>query len=174
MRSGYLRVVLIAACLHAAPAHAEDICYARSGQFAAVRHCVTSTRAPQDGANFGPENLAATGDGAWCAANERAQTITLHLNPPAPLRTVTITNGYAKSDETFRQNGRVKRAMIETDTGYKGMITVQDWRAAQKFIIAKGRYAWVRLTILETIRGSANPNACMSEFLVNLEEFGND
>ena len=84
-----------------------------------------------------------------------------------------MTNGYAKSVETFRQNGRIKRAMIETDRGYKGMISVQDSRAAQKFIIAKGSYAWVRLTILESIRGSASPNVCLSEFLVNLEELAN-
>ena len=45
-------------------------------------------------------------------------------------------------------------------------------RAPQKFIVIKGRYAWVRLTILEPYRGSANRNICLSEFLVNLEELG--
>ena len=83
---------------------------------------------------------------------------------------MTMTNGYAKSADTFRENGRVKRAMIETDRGYKGMIVVRDSRAEQRFIIAKGSYAWVRLTILESYRGSASPNVCLSEFLVNLEE----
>jgi hypothetical protein len=174
MHTRTFATVLMAACFAAAPALAQDICYERSGQFASLRHCVTSVRAPQDGTNFGPENLAATGDGAWCAAAERRQIITLYLKPRVPLRTITMTNGYAKSDEIFRQNGRIKRAMIETDTGYKGLITVKDSRAAQKFIIAKGRYTWVRLTILNTNRGSTNPNACLSEFLVNLEEFGND
>ena len=51
---------------------------------------------------------------------------------------------------------------------------MQDSRAAQRFIIAKGRYAWLRLTILETNRGTASRNVCPSEFLMNLEEFGNN
>ena len=170
MRKRFFAAALMAANFISAPAHADEICYERSGQFANMRHCVTSVRPPDGGTNFGPEHLAATDDGAWCANAENNQTITMYLKPSPPLRTVTMTNGYAKSAVTFRQNGRVKRAMIETDRGYKGMITVKDTSAEQRFIIAKGKYAWVRLTILESIRGSANPNVCLSEFLVNLEE----
>jgi hypothetical protein len=135
-----------------------------------MRHCVTSVRPPEGATNFGPEHLAATDDGAWCANAADRQTITMYLNPAPPLRTVSMTNGYAKSAETFRQNGRVKRAMIETDSGYKGMITLKDAPAEQRFIIARGKYSWVRLTILESIRGSTSSNVCLSEFLVNLEE----
>ena len=51
---------------------------------------------------------------------------------------------------------------------------LKDTTAAQKFIISKGRYAWIRLTILKTKRGTANASVCLSEFLVNLEELGND
>lgn len=163
----------IAAGLACSPAGADETCYERSGQFANMRHCVTSVRAPQDETNYGPEHLAATGDGAWCASGERSQSVTLHLKPAAPLRTVTLTNGYAKSNETFRANGRVKRAMIETNTGYRSHIDPKDNAAPQKFVIAKGTYAWVRLTILESARGSASPNVCLSEFLVNLEELAN-
>ena len=174
MRTRVFAAALFAMCLVSIPALSDETCYERSGQFANMRHCVTSVRAPQGGMNFGPENLAATGDGAWCAGAESNQIVTLHLKPKAPLRTVTMTNGYAKSEKTFRQNGRVKRAMIETDSGYKGMIALKDTAEAQKFIITKGRYAWIRLTILETNRGTANVSVCLSEFLVNLEELGNN
>jgi hypothetical protein len=170
MRIHTFQAGLLAACIVSSPVLSEEICYERTGQFAKLRHCVTSVRPAESGTNFGPEHLAATDDGAWCASADGTQTITLHLQPRAPLRTVTMTNGYAQSADTFRQNGRIKRAMIETDSGYKGMIAVRDSRAAQKFVIAKGNYAWVRLTVLESIRGSANPNVCLSEFLVNLEE----
>jgi len=158
----------------AAPARADQICFERGGQFSALRHCVTSVRSPDGGANFGPDHLAATDDGAWCAGAERDQAITLYLNPPAPLRTISFTNGYAKSPQTFRQNGRIKRALIETSSGYQGYIDLKDTPASQRFIIAKGTYAWVRFKILETTRGTANASACASEFLVNLEEFGNN
>lgn len=174
MRVRIPAAAFLAACFAAMPASADETCFERSGQFATMRHCVTSVRASQGGTNFGPENLAATGDGAWCASEKSDQSVTMHLKPSAPLRMLTLTNGFAKSNETFRQNGRVKRAMIETDTGYKGMIAPKDNRNAQRFIIAKGRYAWIRLTVIETYRGAANPNVCLSEFLANLEEFGNN
>ena len=161
---------LLAAPLVAAPALADDICFDRDTQFSALRHCVTSVRSPA----FGPDHLAATDDGAWCASAERNQVITLFLKPAAPLRTIGFTIGYAKSAETFRQNGRIRRALIETNTGYQGYIEPKDTTASQRFIIPKGTYAWVRFTILETTRGSANPSPCASEFLVNLEEFGNN
>jgi len=152
---------------------AQEICHDRpGGQFADMRHCVTSVRAPQGATSFGPEHLAATGDGAWCASAERNPSVTLHLKPASLLRTVTFTNGYAKSSETFRQNGRVKSAVIETNTGYQGYIDPKDTTAAQQFIIAKGQYVWVRLKILQSTRGNPNPNVCLSEFLVNLEELG--
>jgi hypothetical protein len=155
-------------------ARADQICFERGGQFSALRHCVTSVRPSESGANFGPDHLAAADDSAWCAAAERDQAITLYLNPPAPLRTISFTNGYAKSPETFRRNGRIRRALIETSTGYQGYIDPKDTPASQRFIIAKGTYAWVRLKILETARGTANANPCASEFLVNLEELGNN
>jgi hypothetical protein len=166
-------VCTLAACLACTTASANQICYERTGQFATMRHCVTSIREPQGETTFGPEHLAATDEGAWCASVERDQSVTLRLDPPAPLRTVTLTNGNAKSNEAFRQNGRVKRAVIETNTGYQGYIEPRDTSAAQKFIIAKGTYAWVRLKILESTRGSPNATVCLSEFLVNLEELAN-
>ncbi len=169
-----LAAPVLAAPFFAAPALADQICFERGGQFAALRHCVTSVRSSDSGANFGPDHLAATDDGAWCAGAERDQAITLYLNPPVPLRTISFTNGYAKSRDSFRQNGRIKRAMIETSTGYQGYIDPKDTPASQRFIIAKGTYAWVRLKILETTRGTASPNVCASEFLVNLEELGNN
>ena len=173
MRQSVLAFALAAANLISLPALSQEICHDRpGGQFADMRHCVTSVRAPQGGTNFGPQHLAATGDGAWCANAERNQSITLHLKPASRLRTVTLTNGYAKSNETFRQNGRVKTAVIETNTGYQGYIDPKDTTAPQTFIIATGTYAWVRLTILQSTRGNPNSNVCLSEFLVNLEELG--
>ena len=177
MRTKVFAALLIAPLFAApifTPAFADDVCFDRGGQFSALRHCVTSVRAPAGETKFGPDHLAATDDGAWCAAADRDQAITLYLKPAAPLRTITFTNGYAKSPETFRQNGRITRALIETNTGYQGYIDPKDTRASQSFIIPKGSYAWVRFKILETTRGSANPNPCSSEFLVNLEEFGNN
>ena len=47
------------------------------------------------------------------------------------LGTVMITNGYARDEKSFRNNGRVKRARIETSGGYKSEITLKDERRPQ-------------------------------------------
>jgi hypothetical protein len=175
MRLAALLLAIAAMATASSLSEAQETCHELTGgQFADIRHCVTSVRPSQDSTNFGPDHLLATGDGAWCASTARNQAITLYLKPASLLRTITFTNGYAKSSETFRQNGRVKRALIETNTGYQGYIDPRDIPASQKFIIARGTYAWVRFKILETTRGGANPNPCASEFLVNLEELNSN
>ena len=141
MRTCAFAIMLLAAGLAGAPALAADICSERSHQFGKMRHCVTSVRPAQGSTTFGPESLAGTGDGAWCAGSESAggtQTMTLHEEPNALIRAIDITNGFAKSEETFRQNSRVKRLLIETDRGYRGNVTLKDTRASQRIIVAVG------------------------------------
>lgn len=175
MRSRLLTATLVAAGLVSESALSQEFCFDLSGQFANSRYCVSSVRAPQGGTNFGPENLLAIGDGAWCASADGKQIVTMYFKPKPLFRTITITNGYAKSKELFfRQNGRVKRALLEADNGYKSTITLRDISAGQRVIIPKGRYGWIRLTILDSAKGSANSAVCLSEFLANLEELGND
>src|SRR5712692_7124589 len=112
MRFRTFPTALLAIALITTPAFAVDTCNERSHQFGKMRHCVTSVRAPQGGASYGPENLAATGDGSWCAAAENtggAQTITLYQEPAQTIRTLTIASGFEKSDNAARQGRRVKR-----------------------------------------------------------------
>ena len=159
------------------PAFAEETCHAFESQFAKERICVSSVLAPQADNTYGPDRLMGTTDGAWCegaAGPGIGQSVTLHHDPPQLLRTIHITAGYAKSDDAYRNNGRVKKALIETDRGLKQTVTLKDVRASQKIVIPKARIAWVRLTILEVFPGARGTDTCMSEFLTNLEEFGND
>lgn len=170
-------VAAFAAALAAAPAAAEETCHAFESQFAKERICVTSVLAPQAGNSYGPDRLKGTTDGAWCegvAGPGLGQSVTLHHDPRQLVRTINVTAGYAKSDEAYRNNGRVKTALIETDRGYKKTVTFKDVRDSQKIVIPKARIAWVRLTILEVYPGARGTDTCMSEFLTDLEEFGNE
>jgi hypothetical protein len=172
-----LVVAAVAAALAAVPACAEDICHSFESQFAKERICVSSVLAPQAGNTYGPDRLLGTSDGAWCEGVAGAgigQSVTLHHAPPQLVRTLHVTAGYAKSDDAYRSNGRVKTALIETDRGYKKTVTLKDVRESQKVIIPKARIAWVRFTILEGFPGARGSDTCMSEFLTDLEEFGND
>ena len=170
-----ISLALFAACVASGSALCDETCYElKGGQFADERYCVTSVRAPESDIKFGPENLLSTGDGAWCSTAEGNQVVTMYMKPAQLMRTIIITNGYAKSAETFRQNGRVKRALLEADNGYKTMITIRDTAAAQRIVVEKGRYAWFRLRILESTRGTANAGVCLSAFLSNLEELNSN
>ncbi len=176
MQSSFV-VAAFAAALAALPARAEQTCHAFESQFAKERICVTSVLAPQAGNSYGPGRLMGTTDGAWCegvAGPGIGQSVTLHHDPRQFVRTIHVTAGYAKSDEAYRNNGRVKTALIETDRGYKKTVTLKDVRESQKIIIPKARIAWVRLTIVEVFPGARGSDTCMSEFLTGLEEFGND
>lgn len=57
------------------------------------------------------------------------------LQAAARFRTVTILNGYSKTDQAYSCNGRVKRAAIETSRGFKTTVTVRDTKDEQKFVI---------------------------------------
>lgn len=175
VRISSLALIAIVTCVVSAPALSGEICHElQGGQFADERLCVTSVRAPEGSTNFGPEHLLGTDDGAWCSGAEGNQVVTTYMKPAQLMRTINITNGYAKLAETFRQNGRVKRAMLEADNGYKLMITLKDAPVWQKVIIEKGRYAWFRLRILEITRGTATAGVCLSVFVANLEELNSN
>ena len=175
MRLHVLAAVLAPTFAATAAAAAEEICHElKGGQFADERLCVTSVRAPQGDTKFGPENLLATGDGAWCAAGTGTQVVTIYFKPRPPFRTINLVNGYAKTPETFRQNGRIRRVLFEADNGYRSTITLKDISAEQRVTIPTSRYGWIRLTVLESIKGGTNPAVCLSELLANLEELGNN
>jgi hypothetical protein len=168
--------VFAAAALAATPARAET-CHAFAGQFTKVRICVSSVLAAQAGNTYGPDHLMGTGDGAWCEGVPGAgvgQSVTIHHDTPQLMRTINIVSGYAKSDETWRNNGRVKKALIETDRGLKQTVTLEDVRDAQNIVIPNAKVTWVKLTILDVYPGARGSDTCMSEFLTNLEELGNE
>jgi hypothetical protein len=170
--------IAFVATLVLGPAWAAETCHAYETQFGKFRTCVSSVLAPQTGNTYGPEHLNGTTDGGtWCEGVPgpgSGQSITLHHDPRQMIRTLNFTNGYAKSDDTFRNNGRVRSARIETDRGYKQTITLKDTREPQKIIIPKARIAWVKLTILDVYPGARHADTCISEFLTNVEEFANN
>jgi hypothetical protein len=158
-------------------ASTAETCHTTETQFGKFRTCVSSVLPPQAGNSYGPDHLNGMGDRAWCEGAPGpgiGQTITLHQEPRQTIRTLNITNGYAKSDDTFRRNGRIKTATIETDRGYKRTVTLKDTREPQKITIAKAKIGWVRLTIASVTAGSRDSDTCVSEFLTNVEEFANE
>jgi hypothetical protein len=158
---------------------AAEICHVDSGgQYGRLTICASSVLAPQGANSYGPEHLIGRPENegtAWCegvAGPGIGESITERLDGSFTARSLSITNGYAKSVEAFRGNGRIKSAIIETSRGYKATVTLKDTREPQKVIFPKAKVAWVKLTIAEVYPGAAHADTCVSGFAINLDEDG--
>ena len=158
-----------------APAGADEICHTQGGQYAQTRTCVTSALAPQGGNSYGPDQITGLGEGAWCEGVPGpgiGQTVTVHQTPATKIGTIMFVNGYAKTAQTFRANGRVKRARIETSGGTVRTVTLKDTAEMEAIKIPPARVSWIKLTILEVYPGERHADTCISKFYFNQEEFG--
>lgn len=154
-----------------------ETCHRTSGQYAETETCVTSVLPPQGGNTYGPDFLTGSGEGAWCEGAAGAgigQTITLRQTPDQVIGSIVFANGYGKSAQAFRNNGRVKRARIETSGGYDRTITLKDTAQTQFIRISPSRITWVRMTILDVYPGGRHADTCVSSFYFDHEEFGLD
>ena len=99
---------------------AEGICHHWGTELVSPATTCVSSHLPAQGANaYGPDMLT-TDQAAWCvAAPAIGQWVRDGYAEPIKISRILITNGYAKSAETFRNNGRVKRVAVETSDGVK-------------------------------------------------------
>jgi hypothetical protein len=172
MRSTVAAVLL----LWSAPSLAAETCITDpGGQFGKITLCVSSVLAPQAGNSYGPEHLIGRAENegtAWCEGAPGpgiGESIIQKLDGSFTARSVSITNGYAKSDTAFHANGRIKRAELQTSRSYKTSVTLKDTREPQTIPFPKSKIAWVKLTIMDVYRG-AHDDTCVSQFGIVLDE----
>lgn len=175
-RSWTISIGFLAWALAPSGAVAAETCFRQGGQYADTRTCVSSVLAPQGGNSYGPNHLAGhENTGAWCegvAGPGIGQTVTVHQDPANVIGTVLIANGYGKTSQTYRANGRVKRARIETSGGYGKTVTLKDTREEEEIKIPPSKVSWVRLTILDVYPGERHNDTCITRLYFNHEEFG--
>jgi hypothetical protein len=153
---------------------AAETCHSQSGQYADTRTCVTSVLTPQGRNSYGPKALSGGESGAWCegvAGPGIGQAITLHQKPENVIGSMSFGNGYAKTPEVYRANGRVKQAEITTSGGYRRVVTLKDTAEPQTIKISPSKVSWVRLTILEAYPGARSSDTCVTTFYLNQEDF---
>ena len=152
---------------------AQEVCHGYGTQLGDFRICVSSVLPPQGKNNYGPGHLLGTSDGAWCEGASgpgAGQSVTFHSKPANTVGTVMITNGYARDEKSFRNNGRVKQARIETSGGYKSEITLKDERRPQAVKLKPGRVEWIRLTIIDVYPAAGkDQDTCLSMFSPGLD-----
>jgi hypothetical protein len=152
---------------------ADGICHHWGTELVSPATTCVSSHLPSRGAmSYGPDMLT-THEGAWCmSAPAVGQWVRDGYAEPMKIRRILITNGYAKSPESFRNNGRARRVAIETSDGVKMTVNLQDRREFQEFRLPRIAGArWVQVTILDVYPGARSSDVCLTEVNVDLEEF---
>jgi hypothetical protein len=157
------------------PALSAETCIVdHGGQFGDITLCASSVLPPQGANSYGPEHLigrAGNENTAWCEGVPGpgiGEFIVEKLDGGYVARSFSITNGYAKSDEAFRSNGRIKSAAIETSRGYRAIVTLKDTREPQSVKFPKSKISWLKLTIADVYPG-AHADTCVSQFSITLD-----
>lgn len=165
--------VLATLGIASATAVAAEICHASGGQYAETRTCVSSVLPPQGRNTYGPDKLGGNETGAWCegvAGPGIGQSITLHQSPANVIGSMSFTNGYVRTPELYRANGRVQQARLETSGGYRKTITLRDTSEPQNIEIPPSKVSWVRLTVLAVYASTRGSDTCVSKFYFNQED----
>lgn len=181
MRVRFLAAALLCAFAasqaHAQPKPKED-CATQNGQFAEVQFCVSSVLPPQGDNKYGPESFLDTDSGkAWCEGvigYGIGEGVTLRFKPAVRVQEFTFLNGYPKTEETYKNNSRVKLLRIQTSDGYAAVINVPDTKEAHKIKLPRAvKPQWVRFSIAEVYPGARGADTCISGIVPNLEQLNN-
>jgi hypothetical protein len=73
-----------------------------------------------------------------------------------------VANGYGRSAETFRNNGRVKVLEVVSADGMQGRITLPDSVDLQPIVLPGPARDWIGLKIVDVYPGARFRDTCLS------------
>ena len=76
---------------------------------------------------------------------------------------VGIINGLAASRRLYYDNNRIKKLLVEFDSGKRRVIELKDGILDYQYFIFNIRSRWIKLTIMDIYRGAKYNDTCMSE-----------
>ena len=128
-------------------------------------YCVSSTLTSQSGNGYGPENLFDPSNRtAWCEGvrgNGEGQEIYIRIDGGIPFRRLLIYNGYAKSADTYRNNGRARTIKVFTDRGDQILTTLPD-TSSEVVVNLPGpiEYRKLKIQIVDVYPGARYQDTC--------------
>lgn len=171
-------LALVLSASAAAQPKPKEECAVQNGQYAETRFCVSSVLAPQDGGKYGPEVFVETDEKkAWCEGVTGygiGESVTIHFKPAVRVQEFTLLNGYAKTDETYKNHSRVKQIRIQTSDGFAAVVAVPDKKDDHTIkLLRPAKPQWVRFTIVDVYPGARGADTCIAAILPNLEQLNN-
>mgnify|MGYP000272583792 CR=1 FL=1 len=126
--------------------------------------------------DYGPEQAYdAKEKTAWCVGNggigEWIQFYFRHdvgaydkvLKGKRNVYRVRIINGLAASRRLYYDNNRIKKLLVEFDSGERRVIELKDGILDYQDFIFNIRSRWIKLTIMDIYRGAKYNDTCLSE-----------
>lgn len=144
------------------------------GQFGVVTITVSSVLESVGPLSYGPKNLYDRDPStAWvegARGHGIGECVTFRFENPMAFRHFWIVNGYAKSGDLFRKNGRVRELLVEAAGGVKYNFTLEDSMRQQTLTLPRVvESSWVKFTIQSVYPGEAYSDTAISELTVDLE-----
>ncbi|MGE5581086.1 MAG: NADase-type glycan-binding domain-containing protein [Bacillota bacterium] len=108
---------------------------------------------------------------AWVPTGNKSgigEWVEFSFDEPMQVNSLNLTNGYAKSDESFTRNNRIKTVILEFGDGSKSKVTLKDTSKPQIIPVRK-KTRTIRITISEVYKGTKYDDTCLSDVKL---EFG--
>ena len=153
------------------------ICHRNDGPtqfYDSAEVCVSSVLSPQGGRSYDPRNLYWGGrDEAWCEGSPGpgvGEVVRLSFEPRIYFRTLLIRNGYQRTIETFRRNGRVAGLEIKAG-GVIQRATLADRSGEQRIQLPRAVTATtIELRVLSVHAGERHEDICLTSVSPDLED----
>lgn len=82
---------------------------------------------------------------------------------PVNITSISIWNGFNKSQALYKANGRVKKVLITTSSGEEKTVVLSDIFKEQSMPVSFSQsFTWLKLTILEVYPGLKHKDTCIS------------
>ncbi|WP_152466775.1 hypothetical protein [Sulfitobacter sp. THAF37] len=153
-----------------APAVAGESCRQLTLPVGSARVCASSTLGSQGRNSYVLTNMF---DGntatAWVegvGGTGEGRQITVSFDRPTTVRRLGIVTGYAKSQDIFLKNARVREIYLEASNRSEGSIGLSDVSAMQRFdTTGLDNLDWLTLTIRATYPGTRYNDTAISELV---------
>ncbi len=153
-----------------APRVAGGNCVPASAPGGSWQICASSVLDPQYGNRYGPANLT---DGnlstAWVegiSGNGTGEKVLFTFPRPRLLAGFEIVNGYAKNQDIFRKNARIKTARITLSDNTEETISLLDTMKSRRYTFTTPvETTWLELEIGSVFPGSKYQDTALTEFV---------
>jgi len=143
--------------------------FGASGQIRSEGYCATSVEAAAGGKTYEAGNLGfAHSNTAWCegvAGDGIGQMVVYRMDPAQSFSTISLENGYTKSQDIFDKNSRPRLVRLKASDGQEWQAELTDSMETQTISLPKrASVTWVSLTVLSVYPGWKYQDTCLSYF----------